>query len=114
MESVSIGTILEILQNFGPVGLIAIMWWADTRNMRNMIDTYKHDMDEIREMYESNVRLVEDQNELGNRYAKLTEDLKDAYIMTAQINQKLYDSIVSNQYCPMVRLEKRAAGIVGK
>jgi hypothetical protein len=68
-------------------------------------------MEEIRRMYESNVRLVEDQLELGSRYAKLADDLKDAYIMTAQINQRLVDSIENNQYCPMVRLEKRAQGV---
>ena len=111
METVSISMILEIMQNFGPVGLIAIMWWVDMRNMRKILDNYKHDMTEIREMYESNVRLVEDQEELGERYSKLAEDLKDAYIMTAQINQKLADSIENNQYCPMVRLEKMAQGV---
>lgn len=112
MESVSLSLIFDIIKNFGPVGLIAVMWWVDMRNMRKILDAYKHDMDEIRGMYENNARLVEDQNELGGRYAKLAEDLKDAYIMTAQINQKLADSIESNQYCPMVRLEKRAAGVV--
>lgn len=112
MESVSISMIIEVLRNFGAVGLVAVIWWVDTRITRKILDNYKHDMDEIREMYKSNVRLVEEQQELGDRYAKLAEDLKDAYIMTAQINQKLADSIESNQYCPMVRLEKQAQGVV--
>jgi hypothetical protein len=111
MESVSLSLLFDVLKNFGPIGLIAFMWWMDVRNMRKILDTYKHDMDEIRGMYEANVRLVEEQNDLGNRYALLAQDLKDAYIMTAQINQRLADSIESNQYCPMVRLEKRAKGV---
>lgn len=113
MESVSLALIFDILKNFGPIGLIAFMWWMDIRNMRKILDAYKHDMVEIRGMYESNVRLVEDQQELGERYAKLAEDLKDAYIMNAQIMQKLTDNIENNQFCPMVRLEKRAAGVQG-
>lgn len=113
METVSLAMIFDILKNFGPIGLIAFMWWVDIRNMRKILDAYKHDMQEIRHMYESNARLVEEQNELGNRYALLAQDLKDAYIMSAQINQRLADSIESNQYCPMVRLEKRAKGVQG-
>ena len=122
METVSISAILEILKNFGPIGLIAFMWWMDTKSIRKIMDenkqyvqeilgSYKRDMAEIRRMYEDNVRLVESHDALNRNYAALASDLKDAYIMTAQINQRLADSIESNQYCPMVQLEKKAAGV---
>lgn len=122
METVSVTLILNILQNFGPIGLIAFMWWADSRAMRKIIDenkqyiqsilnSYKDDINEIRRMYESNVRLVEDYVALGSKYASLATDLKDAYIMNAQVNQRLADDIEDNQYCPYVRLEKKAQGV---
>jgi len=50
-------------------------------------------------MYENNVMLVEN-------YEKLATDLHDVVIMNTQIMQRLADEIKTNQYCPMVRLEK--------
>lgn len=122
METVSLSLVLDVFKNFGPIGLIAFMWWMDTKSIRKIMDenkqyvqeilgSYKRDMAEIRRMYEDNVRLVESHDALNRNYAALASDLKDAYIMTAQINQRLADSIESNQYCPMVRLEKKAAGV---
>lgn len=123
METMSLSLLLDVFKNFGPIGLIAFMWWMDTKSIRKIMDenkqyvqeilgSYKRDMAEIRRMYEDNVRLVESHDALNRNYAALASDLKDAYIMTAQINQRLADSIESNQYCPMVRLEKRAPGSV--
>jgi DNA phosphorothioation-dependent restriction protein DptG len=122
MESMSLSLLLDVFKNFGPIGLIAFMWWMDTKSIRKIMDenkqyvqeilgSYKRDMAEIRRMYEDNVRLVESHDALNRNYAALASDLKDAYIMTAQINQKLVDSIETNQYCPMVRLEKMAQGV---
>jgi hypothetical protein len=124
METMSLSLLLDVFKNFGPIGLIAFMWWMDTKSIRKIMDenkqyvqeilgSYKRDMAEIRRMYEDNVRLVESHDALNRNYAALASDLKDAYIMTAQINQRLADSIESNQYCPMVRLEKRAKGALG-
>jgi hypothetical protein len=124
MESMSLSLLLDVFKNFGPIGLIAFMWWMDTKSIRKIMDenkqyvqeilgSYKRDMAEIRRMYEDNVRLVESHDALNRNYAALASDLKDAYIMTAQINQRLADSIESNQYCPMVRLEKKSIGMQG-
>lgn len=113
METVSISMIIELLRNFGPVGLVAIMWWVDRKDIRKILDKYRQDMDEMRDMYEANVILVKAQQELGTRYAHLAQDLKDAYIMNAQIMQRLSDNIENNQFCPMVRLEKKAMGKQG-
>ena len=54
-------------------------------------------------MYEKNVNLVED-------YAALAKDLHDVVIMNTQAMTRLVDSIKTNQYCPAVRLEKKAGG----
>jgi hypothetical protein len=56
-------------------------------------------------MYQNNVILVEN-------YEKLAKDLHDVVIMNTQIIQRLVDDIKTNQYCPYVRLEKRAKGAV--
>jgi hypothetical protein len=124
METVSISMILEILRNFGPIGLIAVMWWVDTRNTRKIIDEnkryndevltgYRKDIAEIREMYKNNVQLVEKYVELARDYKSLTKDLKDAYILNTQAFQRLSDDVEGNEFCPHVRLQKKASGVVG-
>jgi len=123
MEPVSAGLIIDILKNFGPIGLIAFMWWVDNRNIRklidenrhhndNVLDGYKRDMLEIRRMYENNAHLVQCYVDLTKDYKSLTSDLKDAYILNTQAFQRLSDDVEGNQYCPQVRLEKKAQGVV--
>jgi len=58
------------------------------------------------DMYESNVRLVEKYEELGG-------DLKDVIILNTETITTLVSEINSNQYCPMVRMEKQAKGVQG-
>ena len=52
----------------------------------------------------SNVRLVE-------KYETIATDLKDVVIMNTQAMTKICDDIEKNQFCPMVRLEKKAQGV---
>jgi hypothetical protein len=56
-------------------------------------------------MYESNIILVKD-------YNSLADDLHDVVVMNTQAMTRLIDSISTNQYCPAIRLEKSARGIV--
>lgn len=56
-------------------------------------------------MYENNITLVKDYNSLAN-------DLHDVVVMNTQAMTRLIDSIATNQYCPAIRLEKSAKGIV--
>ena len=122
MEPVSAGIIIDILKNFGPIGLIAFMWWVDNRNIKRIIDEnrqhndnvlngYQRDMLEIRSMYENNVHLVQLYVELTKDYKSLTADLKDAYILNTQAFQKLADDVEGNEFCPHVRLQKKATGV---
>jgi hypothetical protein len=124
METVSLGVLLDVLKNFGPIGLIAIMWWVDNRNIKkiidenrhhndNVLDGYKRDMLEIRRMYENNVHLVQCYVDLTKDYKSLTADLKDAYILNTQAFQRLSDDVEGNEFCPHVRLQKKASGVVG-
>jgi len=57
-------------------------------------------------MYEENVRLVKS-------YEKLATEQKDTLVMIVQTNQRLIDAIEKNQFCPMIRLEKKAKGVQG-
>ena len=60
--------------------------------------------EQVKRMYEDNVKLVKDYNQLA-------ESQKDVLVMNVQTNQKLIDAIEKNQFCPMIRLEKRAKGV---
>ena len=55
-------------------------------------------------MYNENVKLVKKDQELA-------EGFKEIVMMNTQAMQKMIDSINTNQFCPMVRLEKRAKGV---
>lgn len=57
-------------------------------------------------MYENNVKLVEASE-------GLSKDLKEIVIMNTQALTLLNKNIENNQFCPMVRLEKRAEGVQG-
>jgi len=115
MEGVNLAGIVAIFTAFGPVGLIALIWYLDMRAMRKMhqdhkdeivkiLASYKEDMAETRRMYESNVRLVES-------YAALAGDLKDLIVLNTQCLTGLSDEIRQNQYCPMVRVEKKPISV---
>ena len=106
MEAISsIHTIIKIAAEFGLVGVVLVMWWMDSNRIRKILDSYKEDMGEMRQMYKNNVHLVESNEDLA-------KDLKDVVIMNTQAWQKSLDAINGNQFCPRVRLEKKAGGIV--
>lgn len=73
-----------------------------------LILAYSHRVrfEAVVDMYESNVRLVEKYEELGG-------DLKDVIILNTETITTLVSEINSNQYCPMVRMEKQAKGVQG-
>lgn len=56
-------------------------------------------------MYEDNITLVKNYNSLAN-------DLHDVVVMNTQAMTRMIDSIATNQYCPAIRLEKSAKGVV--
>jgi len=103
MESINLAGLFEIFGSFGIVGLIVVLWWFDQKKVWKVLNQYKADMAEQRRMYENNVKLVQG-------YESLARDLKDVVIMNTQAMQKITDSVNSNQFCPMIRLEKKARG----
>jgi allophanate hydrolase subunit 1 len=106
METINLAGLLEIFRAFGLVGVIVMIWYFDSKALRKILERYKTDMAEQRKMYENNVKLVQS-------YQALAQDLKDVVIMNTTAMQKMTDAINTNQFCPMVRLEKKAAGKQG-
>jgi hypothetical protein len=107
MDGVSFETFLSVLKEFGAFGFIAFMWWVDSKNISKVLAQYREDMNEQRRMYENNAELV-------RKVTLIAEDLKDIVIMNTQAWIQVKDGIYGNQFCPMVRLEKSAMGVVQK
>ena len=111
MDGINLGGLIAAFAAFGPIGLIAMIWYLDMRAMRkqhdshkkevtNILASYKEDMAEVRRMYENNAKLVQG-------YEGLAKDLKDIVILNTQQMTHVSDQIQQNQYCPMQRVEKR-------
>lgn len=115
MEAINIAGITAVFATFGPVGLIALIWYVDMRAMRKthsdhgeqitkILASYKEDMADVRRMYENNVKLVES-------YESVAGDLKDIVVLNTRCLTQLSDEIKQNQYCPMVRVEKKPISV---
>lgn len=111
----SFGQLAVLVSKYGPFGLLVVIWYFDIKTMRKQNDQYRKDtakiladhkeyMDELRGMYKSNVKLVES-------HEALATDLKDVVIMNTTAMTRLGDDINRNQYCPMVRVEKKNIGV---
>ena len=97
MDTVNLAGIVAFFQAFGPIGLVAMIWYVDMRRIQSQHEThkddvskilaqYKDDMAEVRRMYENNVKLVDG-------YEDLTKDLKDIVILNTQQMTHLSDQI---------------------
>ena len=100
MDSINLAGIFGFFQAFGPIGLVAIIWYIDMRTIHKVLARYEKDMAETRRMYENNVKLVEG-------YEGLAKDLKDIVIMNTQQMTHVSDQITQNEFCPMRRVEKK-------
>lgn len=116
MESMHLDFLIKLATAFGLPGLILILQYMNNKQQEKSMDAYredtrkalvayKEDIKEVRQMYESNVVLVK-------QYANTCGDLKDVIIMNTTMIQRLSDAVVSNQYCPNVRLKKDSTGVV--
>lgn len=91
-----VGMVTGVVSLLGLPGLLAIMWYIDSRRMTAMMGMYEKDMSEQRRMYEDNVRLVKN-------YEKVAEDLLEAITMSTQATTRLLAMTENNMYCPIVR-----------
>jgi hypothetical protein len=99
MDGVSFPLLLELASRVGLPGVLMVIWWMSDR-------AHARHMEEIRRMYERNVRLVEAYEALCRSQQTLAQDLKDVIMLNTQSNTHLADAIAHNQFCPMVRREQ--------
>lgn len=107
------GVMVELIRILGLPGMIFLIWYFDRRQIQGVLDKYGEDMEEMREMYKSNVRLVEETQSIGKSSTELARALKDIIILNTQKIQEMSSDIETNQFCPQVRLHKKAPGPVG-
>ena len=111
MDSFSLGTVLKILGDFGIVGLVIFMWWADNKriweaiekhsaDMQVIMDRYQRDMDEQREMYRANASLCRD-------FSSIAGDLRDIVTLNIQKMTEVESAVKQNQFCPLIRVDRK-------
>ena len=114
METLGAIKMIEIGAQLGLTGLVLVLWFLADRSKNKMIETfradifkilnqYEKDMQELRHMYESNVKLV-------NAYEDVAKDLREVVIINTQAMQTISDEIRTNQYCPAIRIEEKKKG----
>ena len=114
-QVISLTQIMAALKAYGPLGLVIIFLYLEIRANRKQAEVYRIDMHkvlkehgdfmtEIRRMYENNVKLVEN-------YEDVCGNLKDLIIMNTQGMQKVSDDINRNQFCPAARVDKKTVGV---
>ena len=114
MENIALDVAIKLASSFGIPGIIFVVWYFSEKSHEKTIQAYREDtlrqqkvyqdgLAEVRRMYEDNVELVK-------AYDALASDQKDVLIMNTQGFTRLCDQIDKNQFCPMVRLKKQAAG----
>ena len=71
--------------------------------MNVVLEQYRKDISEIKRLYESNVRLVDDSNQAFQRLEKVYGEAISVISLNTQTQTHLADTIKSNQFCPAVR-----------
>ena len=64
-------SVLKILGDFGTLGLVIFLWWSDNKRLYAILDQYKRDMSEQREMYKNNVKLVSAYETLASEHVDM-------------------------------------------
>ena len=105
MEALGLETGIKILTQFGTSGLVLLLWYLSNRANQETLKQYREDMLEQRRHYENNVELVK-------QYLGLASDQREVVVLNIQAMTKLVESINTNQFCPMIRLQKVAQGRV--
>jgi len=105
---------VAILQILGLPGLIFIIWYFDNKRfqrqeglrkaeMQQILDQYRADVSEIKRLYESNSRLVDDCTKAFCRLDSVYDQVVDIVSLNTQTQTELVKSIENNRYCPLVR-----------
>lgn len=110
VDGINLAFALELASKFGTLGVLILVWWTDRRQIREqaeihkrdlntVLDRYKQDMIEQREMYRNNVRLVEDYENVCKRLDKRDVEHIDTIRLNTQAYQKLTDFLENRIPC---------------
>ncbi len=114
MESLSLTAGVVIMQVLGLPGLIFIIWYFDNKRfqrqeearkkeMQMILNQYREDVSEIKRLYESNARLVENTTLAFKRLEKIYGETVSVISLNTQTQTHLVDAIENNRFCPAVR-----------
>jgi len=104
MDAISFPTLFGMLSSFGPFGVVVLIWYVDMKRTYQILESYKSDILEMRQMYKNNVHLVES-------YESLAKDLHDVVILNTQKWAETSEKIDQNEYCPFERLKKKTVEV---
>ena len=76
---------------------------AHRRQLRTTLEQYRSDVSEIKRLYESNARLVDDCTRAFFRLDTVYQQAVEVISLNTQTQTELVKSIEGNQYCPIVR-----------
>lgn len=128
IEGIPIEGLVQFAANFGVAAVVLVIWYVDQRAMANMQAQYREDMAKTLEQYRKDIaaaleqhrqgteahwKMYEHNVELVKRYGELAADQKDMILMNTQAWTRTHEAVEGNRFCPMVRLEKKAAGVQG-
>jgi len=121
-------SVIDIVTKFGLPGLILLLWWANDRarakdlkewredqaqnikewrdDVTKILAAYHEDATEARRFYDHNVKLVEN-------YESIARDLHNTVVLNTQVITEVCEAVNTNQYCPLIRLDKLAKGPQG-
>ncbi len=116
---ITLANLIKLVSEVGPIGLVIFFWWYDNRRIWIVFDQhkkdlaaervqladrtavileqYRGDMNEQREMYRANASLCRD-------FASVTEDLRNIVTLNIQAMTRIDDAVRQNQFCPMMRI----------
>lgn len=78
--------ILDAILDLGPIGLVLILWHFGQQKTDQTLRQYQENMQEMREMYITNVSLVK-------KYETMAGELQEVITLTVQTMTKLVERI---------------------
>ncbi len=121
MDAISFNAAQLIINMLGMPGVIFIIWHFDNKRDQRKDELYKKGIDEreraiaatlsqykeevvqIKRLYENNVKLVHDYNDICERQDRLYAELISVVSLNSQAQTQLTDAIKNNSFCPIIR-----------
>jgi hypothetical protein len=107
LEGLSISFIALIVSTLGLPGMAVVFWYVDQRRTDRMMAEHKKELAEVLDRYKTDVqkisRFYEDNILLVKGYERLAGDLTSIIHLNTQAQTHLVDQIRNNMFCPVIR-----------